>query len=89
MIQDRLRDCYQEINELKGTENKNGYEHKVKKAIKICVYLTKENQRSILNFQSPQRLFKHEKTFNSTRCNVATSPALLIKLSLQGDMIWL
>lgn len=39
MIQNRLKDCYWEINELKSTENKNGYERKVEKAIKICVYL--------------------------------------------------
>jgi len=82
MIQNRLRDCYREINELKSTENKNGYEHKVEKAIKICVYLIKENQTSTMNFKSPQRLFKHEKTFNSTSCNVSTFPVLLIKLSL-------
>lgn len=79
MIQNRLRDCYWKINELKSTENKNGYEHKVEKTIKICVYVIKENQRSTMNFKSPKGLLKHEKTFNSTNYNVSTSPDLLIK----------
>lgn len=49
MIQNRLRDCYVDINKLKSIENKNEYEHKVEMAIKICVYLIKENQRSTMN----------------------------------------
>lgn len=73
MIQNRLRDCYREINELKSTENKKGYERNIEKAIEIYVYLIKENQRSTMNFKSPKRLFKHEKTFNSISCNISTS----------------
>lgn len=34
MIQNRLRECYREINKLESTENKNDYEHKVEMAIK-------------------------------------------------------
>lgn len=49
MIQNRLRDCYGDINKLKSIENKNEYERKVEMAIKICVYLIKENQRSTVN----------------------------------------
>lgn len=49
MIWNRLKDCYGEINKLKSTENENDYEHKVGMAIKICVYLIKENQRSTMD----------------------------------------
>lgn len=80
MIQNRLRDCFRGINELKSIENKNDYEYKVEMAIKICVHLIKENQRSTMNFKSPKGLFKHEKTFSSRNSNVSASPVLLIKL---------
>lgn len=82
MIQNRLRDCFRGINELKNIENKNDYEYKVEieMAIKICVYLIKENQRSTMNFKSPKGLFKHEKTFSSRNSNISASPVLLIKL---------
>lgn len=79
MIQNRLRDCFREINELKSIENKNDYEHKIEMAIKIYVYLIKETRRFIMNFQSPKGLFKHEKTFSSRNFNICTSPVLLIK----------
>lgn len=82
MIQNRLGDCYREINELKSTENKNVCENKVETAITICSYLTEENQRSTVYFKSPRGLFKHEKTFNSTNPNITTSPVLLIQPSL-------
>jgi len=49
MIQNRLRDCFREINELKSIENKNDCEHKVEMAIKIYVYLIKEIWRFTMN----------------------------------------
>lgn len=45
MIQNRLGDCYREINELKSTENKSVCENKVETAITICSYLTEEKSK--------------------------------------------
>lgn len=58
-------------------------------AIKLCVRLIKENQRSTMNFKYPKGVFKHTKTFNSRNFNISASPVLGIKLSLSGEMAWL
>ena len=86
MIRNRLRDHYREINKLKGTENKNDYEHKIEMAIKKLCISQKKNQRSTMNFKSPKGLFKHKKNLISKISNIPASPVLLIKLSPKGKI---